>query len=322
MRLTDTTGGVLARRRCPACGAGEPRRLYSRRFDDPRMRAYMEAAYYGYVEHAYIADAEFALDECQRCGLIFQRYVPDQALAKRLYDVWIDPDLARQWHREVRGDHPSSKSGCSILLSMEHLLPALDDRRLTLLDYGAGFGDLSALARGFGFDVTALELSDDRAAALRGLGIRVIPSLDGFTGAFDAVILNQVLEHLAEPFGCILAIRRAMRAGGILYVGVPDCRHLRRTAAGFDRLTTTRLQQAMVPCSPLQHVNSFTRRSLEALLNRAGLEIAGEPGLSVGHAIGARELAKQTLRPWYHWARLRLAPSTFVLAVAVAARES
>lgn len=314
MERTDDEPLFVHRRECPACGARATTSIYARAFDDDRMRAYMDAVYYGHVEYAYLERERFKLVECGTCGLIFQAHVLGESLAKRLYDVWIDPGLARQWREEDMRTALPGSGGCAVLLSALRLLSVEKPRPLKVLDYGAGFGELAVLAMALGFDVTALEFADDRVAELRSRGIRTVKSLDALDQEYDLVILTSVLEHLSAPMRCLLSVRDSMRADGIIYIYVPDCRHLKSRVPTFDRLSIPEFKAAMLQCSALQHVNSFNHKSLAALLSRAGLEIVGRPLLAVGQPTDPRGLVKQTLRPWYHWARSKVAPGTTVFA--------
>jgi SAM-dependent methyltransferase len=315
MRGESTAVGMVSRTDCPACGSRHFRRIYRRSFGDPWMRAYFEAAYFGHLEQQRLTGGTFALDECRQCGLIFQREILNEELTQLLYDVWIDPEQALQWRREAISQSQSHEWGCSILLGIESRLPPSDGRRPSLLDYGAGFGEISILAQGFGFAVAAFELSEERESALADKGITTVSSLDGLQRSQDAVVLASVLEHLPDPLACLQSVRAAMRPGGVLFVSVPDCRELHSRSARFDDLSSiAEFKSALAPCSPLQHINSFTGKSLKTLLVRAGFRITGAPRLKTGYPRDAKSLVKQTVGPAYQLVRQRYAPSTQLFA--------
>ncbi len=101
------------------------------------------------------------------------------------------------------------------------------DRPGRLLDWGAGFGQVSALLDQAGVDVTAFDYQpnvDDGVHALErypGLEVRVssdprrLPFEDG---SFDSVLSCGVLEHVLDPDASLEEIKRVLRPGSTLYV--------------------------------------------------------------------------------------------------------
>lgn len=90
-----------------------------------------------------------------------------------------------------------------------------------ILDVGCGIGDMVLYHHNcVGVDVN--ELNVDYCKSL-GLNVRLMPfDLIPFDNeSFDSVLLDNVLEHVAEPFKILLDIKRILRPGGILVIGVP-----------------------------------------------------------------------------------------------------
>lgn len=91
----------------------------------------------------------------------------------------------------------------------------------SLLDVGCGIGDMLAFRPGsVGVDVNLFNV---RYCVNRGLNAINMPidSIPLPDQSFDSVILDNVLEHLADPNHLILEIRRVLRPNGFLVVGVP-----------------------------------------------------------------------------------------------------
>jgi SAM-dependent methyltransferase len=97
--------------------------------------------------------------------------------------------------------------------------------------------------------VIHMDLGDGESVNLRG-DAHVLPFSDG---SLDAVIMQAVLEHLAEPRTAIAEARRVLRPGGVLYVEMPflqgfhadphdyqryTLQGLRRRLAGFEELAS------------------------------------------------------------------------------------
>lgn len=105
------------------------------------------------------------------------------------------------------------------------LYPTVSKRLIgTALDIGCGIGDMLAFRPGtVGVDINALTVDYCRS---RGLHAQVMCQdvLPFAAGAFDSVLLDNVLEHVPEPGPLLAEIRRVVRPGGIFVVGVPGIR--------------------------------------------------------------------------------------------------
>lgn len=92
-------------------------------------------------------------------------------------------------------------------------------------DVGSGTGivleqlPIQGLAVGFEFDRGALRMSQERG--LTGLVRSSAVDLPGATGAFDAVLALDVLEHLDDDVAAMREIRRILRPGGVAVISVP-----------------------------------------------------------------------------------------------------
>jgi SAM-dependent methyltransferase len=136
-----------------------------------------------------------------------------------------------------------------------------------LLDVGCWVGFLLAEARARGWETVGIEPSEFARGHARGvLGLDVLDA-DLFTadlpsGAFDAVVLGDVLEHLVRPGDGLDRIAALLRPGGVLYIAVPDAgsRLARRMGARWWSVIPT-------------HVQYFTRSSLSGLLGAHGYEV-------------------------------------------------
>lgn len=97
------------------------------------------------------------------------------------------------------------------------------------LDYGSGIGSDALAFASVGFDVTLADISDPLLAFARwrcerrGFRVRTVdlkreplPPRQ-----FDAVICFDVLEHIHRPLRTLDGIRRAMKAGALLFVHAP-----------------------------------------------------------------------------------------------------
>ncbi len=135
-------------------------------------------------------------------------------------------------------------------------LAARPERRV--LNIGAGQGTFTNLLAAAGFEVVSTERGETALAALRERVRGAIAEADAtalpfVAGSFDAVVLGEVLEHIADD---ALALREAARVlvpGGVLCLSVP--RNPAWTAASDEWAG---------------HVRRYTREELETRVRQAG----------------------------------------------------
>lgn len=136
-----------------------------------------------------------------------------------------------------------------------------------VLDVGCGRGLLLRAFQRRGWEVQGTELSEAAAAYAREvLGLQVsIGELAGLgfpAGHFDAVTLWHVLEHLPDPQLLLAEVRRILKPGGVLFLGVPNFGgwEARGCRAGWFHLDVPR------------HLTHFTRDNLKQALETAGFQ--------------------------------------------------
>ena len=141
---------------------------------------------------------------------------------------------------------------------------------LELLELGCGYRAVQLLAlrdrlrHGTGVDFRiAPEIKTAEGFSFREGSIETI--LPGLAGAsFDAVLLNSVLEHLADPGFALAGAARVLRPGGTLLVNVPTWR-----GKIFLEFSAFRLGQS--PKVEMDdHKMYYDKRDLWPLLVRAG----------------------------------------------------
>jgi len=142
----------------------------------------------------------------------------------------------------------------------------------TLLDIGAGNGNIVTGLRRAGIDAWGVEPSREAVALAKSRGTDeiVVGTLESALESGDlpaqewgVARLYQVLEHLDNPLRTLSHVHSILAPDGRLIVGVPNFDALARRVLGpsWDGLELPR------------HLTHFTRRSLLALLERARFRV-------------------------------------------------
>jgi SAM-dependent methyltransferase len=150
-----------------------------------------------------------------------------------------------------------------------------------LLDVGCGPGFLLRAASARGFVTEGVEPDADTAPAASGYGpVRhgYFPDVLRAGDRYEAIVFNDVLEHIPDLAGTLAAANTHLAPGGVLALNCPDRRGLFfRVAALADRLGLSgaydRMWQRGLP-SP--HLWYFTPANLTQAAARAGFVPAGQ----------------------------------------------
>jgi len=215
------------------------------------------------------------LARCRECGVLSSSLginIPSEA-----GDEALDEGL-----REVGLDSLRRGNNGRLLTRLEGLLGS--GRRL--LDVGSGPGFLLNQAQDRGFTAEGVEPDANVISAARARGAVVrqgfFPAVLGSDERFDAIVFNDVLEHIPDLDEALDSAARHLAPGGVLCLNCPDRRGLYfRVADLLDRLGVAgpfdRLWQKGLP-SP--HVWYFVPADLERAASRRGLAPAGRVRLN------------------------------------------
>ncbi|OGO50359.1 MAG: hypothetical protein A2148_12330 [Chloroflexi bacterium RBG_16_68_14] len=253
--------------------------------------------------------------QCQQCGLRYLSPRPSQMQRDWLYEQEYDVDLSGE-HGETRFQSVQTDQDRALgrfrryLGQLKTPQTGAGGRRPRLLDVGAGTGQLLALAQECGWDVSAIERSEDACRFLqKRFGSAAVVGCDladvqGAAESYDAVIMAHVIEHLPDPLAALRRVQRLLSPGGRLLVATPNDASLYEriwqlrqrwrgggvanpyVAIGWEngcwRRTPTRQDtRGLIEFQILttEHVYFFTRTTLRRVLERAGFSgIRWAPG--------------------------------------------
>lgn len=259
-----------ARPNCPACGASG-REIFHRPYSDDLLRISLTNFYgvVGKLDYETLDGATYAVAECTGCRSYFQSQIPSDVLLGRLYEEWIDPEMARIRFHKGQPAYRSFLLAKEAMLSVAQLKP---DAPRTALDYGCGWGEWSLITKGFGMESWATELSPSRRANAQQLAIRTVDEDELPDAYFGLINLDQVLEHMPNPEQCLRKLAEKLHPDGILRVAVPTAWRVANALKNFDREIARPGLGDLNAIAPLEHLNAFSQAGIVQLAAKVGLE--------------------------------------------------
>ena len=149
-----------------------------------------------------------------------------------------------------------------------------------ILEVGSAHGGFVALLEGAGFDAVGLELSPwvvELAERTFGVSMLAGPIEDQSLAShsLEAIVLMDVLEHFPDPLGTVKFCLGLLAERGVLVIQTPRYPE----GKGYEELLASR-DRFLEQLKSEEHLFIFSRQSIQAFLNRLGIEaIAWEPAL-------------------------------------------
>jgi SAM-dependent methyltransferase len=270
-----TVAGFVGVDRCWVCEGTDRARVHDALFElsaysiqDPDLAAY--------------SGMSIPIVRCARCGFAQPAQLP---VLPRYFDRMYDQQWSEDWI--VREHHADYKD-----VIFGDILDALESRlavgRRRLLDVGAHAGRFVTLARQRGWRPEGLELNPKTAAYASTASDAPVHQgnmhmFELVDGAYDAITLTDVLEHVPEPRRVLQKARRLLSPAGWIAIKVPNA-----PAQRVKERTRAVMRQGYRPslADNLVHVNHFSPASLRLALEREGYDC-------VSVLVGAPELANE-----------------------------
>ena len=192
----------------------------------------------------------WVLASCDNCGFL---YAPTIRV-----NTATEFELADDYEPVRRARHAQ----------VHRLLERLLKPGATIVDVGAGFGGLGLVANSkSSFRYVGFEPSESVAAAARRRGVELRAELfgpDTMPESVDAVVLDNVIEHVADPIALLRQCRSCLVPRGVLVVIAPNRRDVRRLSPRWRDANHW---------IPPEHINYFTAPSLRTALEDLGLTV-------------------------------------------------
>ena len=204
-------GVFVERNLCPGCNSEYLSTIYTCHCMKSPIKDYLEEFYkqIDAIEFDYLMDVEFVLQECFECGMIFQRYIPNDSLMLRIYEEWLNQE--KLVHASVQKESLDVISKQIQEIQMVIATLGKQPIDLVLLDFGMGWGKWCQIAKVFGCQVFGTDLSPSRMAYAEACGVSVISSDKIHENKFDFINTEQVFEHLAAPHDTLVYLRDSLK---------------------------------------------------------------------------------------------------------------
>lgn len=267
------------RQPCPCCKSTSSTTLCKVGYTESPLKEYLDSFYspIGGVEFEYLAKSYYILDECQDCGLIYQKEIPNEFLMFKLYEQWMKPERSLERYK----NRHDAKYFAWVAREIARVIQYLDvmPSQVKFLDFGLGWGNWCLIAKGFGCDVYGTELSQVRIDRARASGIKIISWEEILNHQFDFINAEQLFEHLADPLETLVYLKQALSPDGIIRVNVPHGWDIKRRLEIWDWQAPRESENSLNPVAPLQHINCYTYEVLVKMGQRAGLEAMVIPSI-------------------------------------------
>ena len=252
---------LIPRIYCPVCDNKSLKSIYKLSYQDPKIKEFLEIYYQNRLPINLIAEYDYDLVECQNCKFVFQKFIPDESLSIELYENYISADESLK-KKEDNLVNINKKYHNEINL----IKRIFKNKKINVLEFGAGWGFWSTEAKKFGFNVNCLELSKKRVNYMKNKGLNVIDNINKSTHKYDLIYSDQTFEHIHNPKETLDLLETSLNSGGYILLNFPS-------SFGFKN----KVNKSYTPCKdeahPLEHLNLFNRSSMKCLIKKTNLRL-------------------------------------------------
>jgi SAM-dependent methyltransferase len=223
------------------------------------------------------------------CGLVFAERQPTEQELNAYYTQLYYPKHSAETPIKRQSDQAKLRQHLGAIARR------VDLSGLRVLDVGCGMGNLLEVASSMGArEAVGLEINDEARSLARSRGYEVVASLGELAGrAFDLIYMNDVIEHLRQPWAYCHGLHELLADEGHFFAVTGDVDGLKSRLLGkhwdimqdpthlyfFSQQSLTRTLQwagyrntetLRFPVDFSHH--GFARRLLQRVLVRSGLD--------------------------------------------------
>ena len=192
-----------------------------------------------------------------------------------------------QWAKLYNSEYFSNQSNWLIKQRAKELNKRFDKaeyyltnkNNIKFLDIGTGEGKTLIEGIGRGWEVTGIDIVDNRIENAKSDKIRFIKGkfmeTEFHDNYFDIIYLDSVLEHVLNPLEYVVKIKSILKVGGILYIGVPNEDSLFNSVRRmiFNLIGREGISEKLKPFDSPYHVIGFNSLSFKFLIRKIDMDI-------------------------------------------------
>lgn len=228
-----------------------------------RYCPYCEGKKYSLYKQVTVDNTLYNIVECSNCQFVYVRNPDDTTIApkgKQITKLQIK-DI------EQAKSRPAKKRHYQIKRLLDHYFQ--DARNHIIVEIGPGNGELGKLlAQDEKYEYYGFEPSPIPAQVCQSNSLKVKNDFFNLETAaqfvaqpIDAIVLDNVLEHVYDPRTMISEAAQSLVPGGILAVIVPNLHDIRKIYPKWSKKFWI----------PRDHINYFTSQNLKSLFEEYGL---------------------------------------------------
>lgn len=223
----------------------------------------VSCGYCGSEKHKKVFDSpNFSYVQCNRCGLVYQNPQPDfEHLKSKVY-------INKYFKYELRNEN-NFVHLMELNLKDSGFLSLTEDwkGKKRFLDIGSATGLLLSRMKKRGWVVEGIELTKDSAQfARKKYGVKVhnkvLEAVKFQEGAFDAIHMSHVIEHVPHPTQTLREIYRVLKKNGLFLIITPNY-------GSFQAMWFREKWRS----AHKDHLTLFSKRTLSSLLKKNGFKI-------------------------------------------------
>ena len=259
-----------SRQNCPSCGGSNSKEVYKKEYMSELLQNYLKEFYaLEDIPSDKFEGADFVLERCNDCSLVYQKHIPNDELMSLLYDDWLG---SVESFEKLETSYPVSYYNRYLKFVFNIIQQFENPKGLKFFDFGFGWCNWMNAVRAYGIDVTGIELSEERKEFARKLGYTPIDWQEIPEGEFDFINTDQVFEHIPNPLDTLKHLSKGLSEKGILRICVPNGDDNNRILNKMNWSAPKGSVDSLNIVAPLEHINCFTNKAIKAMASKVGLE--------------------------------------------------
>ena len=253
---------LFQRKFCPFCNYNFCKDLYSKSYNSIELKKFLVNYYKNNGFIKYIKNNLYIISECRNCKGLFQKNIPDKKFIYYLYEKLISKKISL--NKKINFDTSNYKTILEDLTLIEKILKK-KPRKISILEFGGGWGFWSRFAKACNFNLTSLELSKTRLRNKNYSNINIIKNLKT-KKKFDVIYSEQTLEHLENPLKTVNAFLKLLKKRGIIILKFPS-------SFAFKLKLLINYIPKKDCAHPLEHINIINRDCFKHMIMNKNIKI-------------------------------------------------